>query len=121
MSHQVICLDYKSSYVTGNCHRSSDLSEEAGRSWTTLWSRTKFTGFLNNCDRTVNPGQITADPESSGLDGLLDQWVPGGLQGIASELGPLLGLGSTTTLVPTTTAVYDTNLTGQNIILVILA
>ena len=125
--------------MTGNCYRSDNLDD--GEAWTTQWSRSKFTGFLNNCDRTINPGQQDSATERSGLIGvlekwapggvnpgtirngqegsatessgvinLLDNWVPGGLKGLVRDLG--LGGGSTT-LSPTTTAVYHTDLSGK--------
>eukprot|EP00092_Neocalanus_flemingeri_P004565 GFUD01004916.1.p1 GENE.GFUD01004916.1~~GFUD01004916.1.p1 ORF type:complete len:830 (+),score=142.34 GFUD01004916.1:13-2502(+) len=101
--------DYKQAGVTGNCYRSANLS--AGEAWTTPWSKSKFTGFLNECDRTLSissspPTSSTANQETN-LDSILGRWgINGGLNGILNQLG----IGGVTTLAPTTTAVYETNL-----------
>ena len=104
--------------VTGNCHRSANLSADAGQSWTTPFSKTKFTGFLNECQDTLpNPGQIEdqkSQDQTPTIDKILNNWGISG--GLSSILGGLGRGGVTTTLAPTTTAVFHSELSGTSLL-----
>ena len=76
--------------------------------WTTLWSKNKYTGFLQTCKQTVDPEKVEkVVTEDFDFQKIVKQYVPGlDLGGIFDQIG-------LTTTPSTTTVSYNTDLSGN--------